>query len=333
MTKISIIIPVYNTEEYLTECLESVINQTLKEIEIIIINDASPDNSIEIIKRFMSNDSRIVLIDKKHNEGVGKARNDGIDKAKGEFVCFMDSDDLYSENDVLEALYHAAKENHVPVSGGRLELLEDKGTIHLKENPFSEYGIDFYQNGMMNYSDFQYDYNYQCYLISRKLITENDIYFPYYSRFQDPPFFIKAMNAAGSYYFIDKPVYRYRLLPSASKFSSKKTLDLLDGIMDNLNYSRENSLAKLHYQTAMRLYKDASFMAAKNINDDDFPLLLEKFITVMNLVNKKMIEAEGYNLPNPFLPEVFSYMRNATVKYENLRNNKIFKIASKVLKH
>lgn len=99
--KVSVIIPVYNTEQYLAECLDSVINQTLREIEIIVINDNSPDNSLQIINEYQKKDSRIILIDKKKNEGVGKARNDGIEKATGEFVIFMDSDDLYSSTDAL----------------------------------------------------------------------------------------------------------------------------------------------------------------------------------------------------------------------------------------
>ena len=96
MVTLSVIVPVYNTEKYLRECLDSVINQTLKDIEIICINDGSTDRSLDILKEYALKDNRIKIIDKK-NEGVAAARNDGIRIANGEFVCFMDSDDYYPD--------------------------------------------------------------------------------------------------------------------------------------------------------------------------------------------------------------------------------------------
>lgn len=93
MNKVSLIVPVYNTSKYLEKCINSLINQTLKDIEIIIINDGSTDNSEKIIKKF--NDKRIKYI-AKQNEGIGKTRNLGIEKATGEYLAFVDSDDYLS---------------------------------------------------------------------------------------------------------------------------------------------------------------------------------------------------------------------------------------------
>ena len=90
--KLSIIIPVYNVEEYLSECLESILNQSFKDFEVICINDGSTDNSLEVLRRYSEKDNRIVVIDKK-NEGSGIARNAGIDIASGEYLYFVDSDD------------------------------------------------------------------------------------------------------------------------------------------------------------------------------------------------------------------------------------------------
>lgn len=92
MPKVSVIIPVYNAEKYLEKCLDSIINQTFKDIEIIIINDESQDNSLQICRQFEKIDSRIKLIDKR-NEGVSKARNTGLDKALGKYIMFVDADD------------------------------------------------------------------------------------------------------------------------------------------------------------------------------------------------------------------------------------------------
>ncbi len=102
--KVSIIIPVYNSSKYLDECLTSCINQTLKEIEIVVVNDGSTDNSLEIIEKYAKNDKRIKIINKK-NEGAGAARNFAINNCnKSEFILFLDSDD-YLELNALEILY------------------------------------------------------------------------------------------------------------------------------------------------------------------------------------------------------------------------------------
>ena len=166
--------------------MDSVINQTLREIEIIVINDKSPDDSLQIINEYQKKDSRIILIDKRINEGVGKARNDGIEKATGEFVIFMDSDDFYPGDSVLEKLYAAAKEHNVKASGGRLQKLEIDGTLTVQDNPNIIDGLSFSQDGLMKYSDYQYDYGYTCYMFERRLLKDNGICFPTYSRFQDP---------------------------------------------------------------------------------------------------------------------------------------------------
>lgn len=94
--KISVIIPVYNTEKYLDKCLESVERQTLENIEIICVNDGSKDNSLEILKKHAEKDNRIKIIDQK-NMGVSAARNSGIRAAKGQYITFVDSDDLIKE--------------------------------------------------------------------------------------------------------------------------------------------------------------------------------------------------------------------------------------------
>lgn len=106
MKKISVIIPCYNAEKYINKCLDSVLNSTLKDIEVIVINDGSKDSTLNIIKSYK--DKRIVLIDKE-NAGVAMARNDGLKKATGEYITFIDSDD-YIEPTAYEEMYNKAKE-------------------------------------------------------------------------------------------------------------------------------------------------------------------------------------------------------------------------------
>lgn len=107
MPTISVIIPVYNVEKYLQECLDSVTNQTLKDIEIICINDGSTDGSLKILEDYASKDNRIIIINQE-NFGPAIARNNGLNIAKGDFISFIDSDDYFESNDFYENLYNIA---------------------------------------------------------------------------------------------------------------------------------------------------------------------------------------------------------------------------------
>lgn len=112
--KVSIIIPVYNLEGYISKCLESVMAQTYKNIEIVVIDDGSSDNTQEIIKEKMKVDSRIKYVFQK-NSGVSSARNKGIDKSEGEYILFVDADD-YIKKDMIEKLYSEINKNQIVVS-------------------------------------------------------------------------------------------------------------------------------------------------------------------------------------------------------------------------
>ena len=114
MPKVSIIIPVYNTEQYLRECLDSVINQTLKDIEIICVNDGSSDNSLAILEEYAAKDKRIKIISQE-NQGQSVARNIGIEEAKGEYVGFVDSDD-WVDLDFFEKLYTTVKKTNADIA-------------------------------------------------------------------------------------------------------------------------------------------------------------------------------------------------------------------------
>lgn len=116
MAKVSIIVPVYNVEKYLRKCLDSLINQTLKDIEIICINDGSTDKSLEILEEYKNRDSRIILLNQE-NSGQSVARNRGIEIAKGEYLGFVDPDD-WIDLDYYEKLYNAASTNNTDIAVG-----------------------------------------------------------------------------------------------------------------------------------------------------------------------------------------------------------------------
>ena len=129
---LSVIIPVYNVERYLITCLDSVINQTFKDIEIICVNDGSTDNSLNILKRYEKTDDRIVIVEKT-NGGLSSARNAGIDIAKGEYVCFLDSDDYYETN-ACERLIEVIKKSKpdIIVFGANIFPNKPKPSLWLK---------------------------------------------------------------------------------------------------------------------------------------------------------------------------------------------------------
>lgn len=113
MAKVSVIVPVYNVEKYLAQCIESILNQTLKDIEVICVNDGSKDSSLSILKDFSSKDDRVMVIDKE-NSGYGDTMNIGLSAATGEYISIVESDDFIDKN-MLEDLYNIAKDNDCDV--------------------------------------------------------------------------------------------------------------------------------------------------------------------------------------------------------------------------
>ena len=125
---ISVIVPIYQVEKYIDKCLESIIKQTYRKLEIILIDDGSKDNSGKICDYYAMKDHRINVIHKP-NEGVSKARNLGIEKSSGQYICFVDADDYISEN-YIEELYRLCIENDAEIS--------ICGVINIKENIIKE---------------------------------------------------------------------------------------------------------------------------------------------------------------------------------------------------
>ena len=137
---VTVIIPVYNVEKYINRCLDSVIRQTYKNLEIIIVNDGSTDNSGKMCDEYAKLDNRIIVIHK-DNGGLSQARNIGIEKSTGEYICFIDSDD-YVELNMIEDLYNACAKNEVKmVWANKFRELEN-GKIFIDKTHEQECIID-----------------------------------------------------------------------------------------------------------------------------------------------------------------------------------------------
>lgn len=131
MELVSVIVPVYNVEKYLEQCVNSILNQSYKLIEIILVNDGSKDSSGELCEILAKRDDRILVVHK-DNEGLGLARNTGLKYVKGKYVTFIDSDD-YADPDLIENLYNAIKENNADACIGGYKRVNDDGEVIYKE--------------------------------------------------------------------------------------------------------------------------------------------------------------------------------------------------------
>jgi len=207
MVKVSIIIPIYNVERFLKRCLNSVINQSLEDIEIICINDGSTDNSLSIIKEFSENDSRIKTYNRT-NHGLGASRNFGIRKALGEYILFVDSDD-WIELDTCEKLFSVAKKNNLDILQGKFNKVDDDGhknSYHFfnsypKNNVMT--GLDFFNKAQPILS-----YNWDK-LWKRDFFLNNNLYNIENIFYEDLVTTYKAYILAEKVMYIDFPFYNY----------------------------------------------------------------------------------------------------------------------------
>lgn len=256
--KVTIIIPIYNAEKYLRECLDSVVSQTLTDIEIFCINDGSVDLSQEILCEYSQNDSRI-HVEKIDNHGPAYARNLGIRKGNGKYVAFIDADDYYPSNDVLETLYQKAEENNTMITGGEFSMLTPNGKIIgpecFKDDP-QLFGYYFEKEGFIKYRDYQFDYGYHRFLYNKQFLTDNKILFPDLRRYQDPPFFVFAMSNGEYFYAVKKVTYCYRIKHKAVDWDNTKIADLLSGLIWNLEFAERNGYTKLKAITMERMCEE-----------------------------------------------------------------------------
>lgn len=273
MIQVSIIIPIYNCENYIEQCLSSVRKQTLKEIEIICIDDGSVDASAEKVKKIAKSDNRVILL-QQSNQGAGKARNYGIQEARGKYLAFLDADDYYLDENALKTMVEVCEEKKVFVCGSLRKCLENgKEKIESLFQKQKEEMEGLLQKQIYQYTDFQMDYDYQSYLFDKELILKNNITFPDYRRFQDPPFMVRAMWSAQNFGVAETYLYCYRKPQMAAKFTENKAIDLIKGITDNLKFAAEHGLEKLFFITAERLEYEYAGIIYHNISKDSQSLL------------------------------------------------------------
>lgn len=291
MKKVSIVMPVYNCEDYLKESLDSVLRQTLQEWELLCVDDGSADKSLEILKQYQSKDNRIRVYSQP-NQGAGVARNLGLQHAQGEYIAFLDADDYYYDADALAEMYEACIRNNVDACGSVIKLLRNGVTA--EDTGFKEARRESKENPILDYSKFQFDYGYYGFIFRTKKIRENGIVFPSYRRFQDPPFFVKAMHQIKQFSFLDKSLYCYRTPNVAVRFDFAKTVDLLKGLLDNMEFAASNSLSILFERTVQRLEMEYSDIICHNITSDSTAIL--ELLLKANKLVRQFYHKENYTV-------------------------------------
>lgn len=251
MTALSIIIPAFNAASTITRALESILDQNISSYEVLLIDDGSTDNTEKIVQEFILTYDMRIRLHHQPNLGAAIARNWGIKNAVGKFIMFLDSDDTFYGENSINLLLRAAEINGSNITGGGLV------SIHGKEYNFGTYQekLSFEKEGWIKYSDYQYDFFYQRFLFNREFLINKKIEFPNYRRFQDPPFFVKAMVESVQFYVLPIYVYCYTRSNKYLELNSEKIQGVLLGLKDLLDISSQYSLETLHEDTAKKVEK------------------------------------------------------------------------------
>lgn len=315
MIKISFIVPVYNAENFLHVCLNSILNQSLNEIEVICIDDCSSDNSLNIIKDFSKADDRIKVYSNEKNEGAGFTRNIGLKHAKGEFIAFVDADD-WIEEDFSEKLYAHAKytdSDLVLFNSIQHQDNNEVERVYFPNNSFNE-----------NYHNFIFDYKFNKNLVLNSFFVIwskfykrtfiQNFKFPILSLFEDVLFHISSLVFAKKITYFPDFLYHYNRINVFSeqnfKVKSDKVFLLLDifedikdfliknNLMDNLKLNflnfilteSRNNLLKLDSDIQLIFFeKVKSLIVSLNFDDDDFKNIpfdnYQFYIHVLNASN------------------------------------------------
>ena len=296
--KISVILPAYNGEAFLENCLKLLLSQTLRDIEIICINDGSTDGTGEILREFARQDSRIKIFELPNNSGAGVARNMGIKMAKGEFIAFLDSDDRFYRNETLDIMYHTAKENGTKICGGSMAFKYQVDSTRQTD------GFFFKQDGFMDYESYQFDYGFYRFIYAKDLI--DDIKFPHFRRFQDPPFFVEAMIKAKRFYALKEPTYFY--FNQQKNISKEGLLSALEGIKQNAKLAKKYNLTKLLDYTKYRFDEHFDKFLAQGGDKSEVYKIFENEIKILRLLdyNKKSFIQNIFSVKNHRLYKVWT---------------------------
>ena len=244
MIKVSIIVPFYNVENYIEKCLQSLVNQTLEDIEILLVNDGSQDSSKTIAKQFVEKYPNKIIYLEKENGGLSDARNYAIPYAKGEYIAFLDSDD-YVETNMYEEMYHKAKQEDLDyVECDFLWEYPDK-TLESKGKQYSNKKEMFLYTRVVAWNK----------LIKREIVQNNHLEFPKGYRYEDVEFFYKLLPFIHHYGIVQKPFIHYvQRENSISNVQNTRTKEMIDVLAHVITYYKTNNLFEEYKEEIEYIY-------------------------------------------------------------------------------
>jgi glycosyltransferase involved in cell wall biosynthesis len=261
MAKISVVVPVYNAEDYLNECLNSIIDQSFQDFEIICINDGSTDDSLEILNEYAKKDKRIQIIDQQ-NHGPGAVRNKGITLAKGDYIYFADPDD-YLELNAFEELYEISEKYSVDFTMFKIYNFNEVSKEPIDDDYYSmPYLKECVGDNVFNYSDVE-DMALRLAVCPPGCFFKRDFIkdfrFPEGLLYEDNVFFTKAIFEANRIYFYDKFLYNRRVrddsLSNTITVNSLDTIDIADMMLDLVKeYGYDRHKKQLYYRIFNNVY-------------------------------------------------------------------------------
>ncbi len=279
MSKISVIIPVYGVEEYIVKCINSIVNQTLKDIEIIIVNDGTKDNSIKLIKENF-NDKRIKIFNKE-NGGLASARNYGIKKSTGEFLFFVDSDD-YIDTNCLKEMYEKAIKDKVDLVICDYYKLEENGN---KEHISI---IPHYDKSNNKCSVISMP-GAVCKLIKLNIVKDNNIEFLEGKCFEDNAIMPFACALCKNFSYVEKPFYYYLQRTGSilnKKHYDKKWEDIFDSLDHLYNKFKEYNLLN-EYKDELEYIYIEYLLHASNLRFIDYKEGNSNILKVKRIIKDK----------------------------------------------
>lgn len=327
---ISIIVPVYNVEKYIEKCINSLINQTYSNIEIILVDDGSTDSSGKICDTYLNKEKRIKVIHKK-NEGLGLTRNVGIDNANGKYLVFVDSDDFVHE-ELIENLYITLKENNADTCYcGFFEYYSDDKILEKKafydnklfqnkeiiDKIFLEM-IATLPNGKI---DSRVSMSVWHGMYSKKIISDNKIYFPSEREYisEDIIFHMEYLQKARKVFFISKSLYYYRqnnissLTHKYNKDEFYKHKKVIDKVYNNLlTFLKKDTFeCRCDRYILGRLRACLTKATIYNHEHKEFNLYEHVKVLVNDADVRKIIDRYKYK-ENPFKQKIFNFF----IKYK-----------------
>ena len=274
MVDISIIVPSYNAEKYINRCIESLINQTKKELEFIIINDGSTDSTEDRIKSYK--DKRIKYF-KNKNQGISKTRNFGIDKAKGKYIMFVDSDD-YIEEYACEKLYNKIESDNSDVVVSDFYIVKDDKKENFNIVPFNDLSLKDNPEILNIVNTAPWNKIYRS-----ELIKKYNIKFPENLKYEDAPFVLECLDKSKKISKLNEYTYDYIIHNNSETtvrdervFDLFKILDIIRNYFSDKDYLKQeidNYIVKMlmNYNIQQRVQKDKKI--AMKFIDDSFEYL------------------------------------------------------------